>query len=77
MKVDVQKNKDAARLHKMLCSWQQVAAMLEAGEIFKEDYDKWCYRYPEFDRAPQSTNVPSPGLSNLLVNYLKQETTKE
>ena len=33
LKVDVRKNKDAARLHEMLCSWQQAAAMLEAGEI--------------------------------------------
>ena len=27
LKVDVRKNKDAARLHEMLCSWQQAAAM--------------------------------------------------
>lgn len=46
---DVRKSKDAARLHEMLCSWQQSAAMLEAGEISKEDYDKWRYHYPEFD----------------------------
>ena len=29
----MRKNKDAARLHEMLCSWQQAAAMLEAGEV--------------------------------------------
>ena len=40
LKVDVRKNKDAARLHEMLCSWRQAAAMLEAGEISKENYDK-------------------------------------
>ena len=51
LKVDVRKNKDAARLHEMLCSWQQAAAMLEAGEISKEDYDKWRYHYPEFDKT--------------------------
>src|SRR5699024_6714151 len=28
-KVDVRKNKDAARLHEMFCSWQQAADMLE------------------------------------------------
>lgn len=32
LKVDVRKNKDAARLHEMLCSWQQAAAMLEAAK---------------------------------------------
>ena len=47
LKVDVRKNKDAARLHEMLCSWQQASAMLEAGEISKEDYDKWRYHYPD------------------------------
>ena len=28
LKVDVRKSKDTARLHEMLCSWQQAAAML-------------------------------------------------
>ena len=49
LKVDVPKNKDAADLHKMLCSWRQAAAMLKAGEITQEEYDRWRYRYPEFD----------------------------
>ena len=30
--------------------WKPSAAVLwEAGEISKEDYDKWRYYYPEFD----------------------------
>lgn len=62
LKVDVRKNKDAARLHEMLCSWQQVAAMLEAGEISKEDYDKWRYHYPEFDKAQNYVKVPPQDL---------------
>ena len=62
LKVDVRKNKDAARLHKMLCSWQQAAAMLEAGEISKEDYDKWRYNYPEFDKAQNYVKVPPQDL---------------
>ena len=49
LKVDVRKSKDAADLHKMLCSWRQAAAMLKAGEITQEEYDRWRYRYPEFD----------------------------
>jgi len=58
LKVDVRKNKDAARLHKMLCSWQQAAAMLEAGEISREDYDKWRYHYPEYDKAQTYVKIP-------------------
>ena len=51
-----------AQLHEMLCSWQQAAAMLEAGEISKEDYDKWRYHYPEFDKSQNYTKVPPQDL---------------
>ena len=67
LKVDVRKNKDAARLHEMLCSWQQAAAMLEAGEISKEDYDKWRYYSPEFDATQKQAKIMSQGLSDLLI----------
>ena len=63
--VDVRKNKDATRLHEMLCSWQQAAAMLEAGEISKEDYDKWRYHYPEFDKSQKIAEVMSQELSDI------------
>ena len=66
LKVDVRKNKDAARLHEMLCSWQQAAAMLEAGEISKEDYDRWRYHYPEFDATQKWVKTPSLDIGNSL-----------
>ena len=65
LQVDFRKNKDAARLHEMLCSWQQAAAMLEVGEISKEDYDKWRYHYPEFDTAQKWEKTPLPGIKLL------------
>ncbi len=71
LKVDVRKNKDAAQLHEMLCSWQQAAAMLEAGEISKEDYDKWRYHYPKFDATQRWANIPSQALSDMLVKELR------
>ena len=42
-------------------------AMLEADEISKEDYDKWRYHYPEFDKTKCWAKVPSQELSNLPV----------
>ncbi len=57
LKVDVRKNKDSARLHEMLCAWRQVAAMLEAGEITREEYDRWRYCYPEFDNNQRMVNT--------------------
>ena len=71
LKVDVRKNKDAARLHEMLCSWQQAAARLKAEEITQEEYDRWRYRYPEFDTTQRWVKVPSQELSDMLVEAFK------
>ena len=73
LKVDVRKGKDAAELHKMLCAWRQVAAMLKAGEITQEEYDRWRYHYPEFDTSGQWRKVaPSQELSDILVEAFKE-----
>lgn len=73
LKVDVRKNKDAARLHEMLCAWRQAAAMLKAGEITQEEYDRWRYHYPEFDTTQHWAKVSSQGLSDMLVEALNRE----
>ena len=70
LKVDVRKNKDAARLHEMLCAWRQAAAMLKAGEITQEEYDRWRYRYPEVDTTMRWAKVPSQALSDMLLEGL-------
>ena len=73
LKVDVRKNKDAARLHEMLCAWRQAAAMLKSGEITQEDYDRWRYHYPEFDTAQRWVKVPSQELSDMLVDEFRKD----
>ena len=73
LKVDVRKNKDAAELHKMLCSWRQAAAKLKAGEITQEEYERWRYCYPEFDTTQRWAKVPSQALSHMLIQALKEE----
>ena len=73
LRVDVFQGKDAARLHEMLCAWGEQAAKLKSGELSKEDYDRWRYRYPEFDTTGHWHKVvPSQGLSDLLVDELKK-----
>ena len=73
LKVNVRKNKDAARLHEMLCAWRQAAAMLKAGEITQEEYDRWRYHYPEYDTSGMWHKVtPSQGLSDILVDAFKE-----
>ena len=72
LKVDVRKNKDAARLHEMLCAWRQAAAMLKAGEITQEEYDRWRYLYTEFDTTKRWAKVTSQELSDMLIEALKE-----
>ena len=74
LRVNVRHSKDAARLHEMLCTWRQAAAMLKAGEISQEDYDRWRYRYPEFSNTPGRVKPISQGLSDMLVADLKGQS---
>lgn len=48
--------------------------MLKAGEITQEEYDRWRYRYPEFDTSGHWRKAtPSQGLSDLLVEAFKED----
>jgi len=70
-RIDPRKGKDAAQLSEMICAWAPVADKYRAGEISKEDYDKWRYNYPRFDDTQIWAKVPSQELSDALVNALK------
>jgi len=41
-----------------------------AGEISREDYDRWRYYYPEFDSTQIWAKVPSKDLSDALIQQL-------
>ena len=62
-------------MFEMLYSWRQIAAKLEAGEITKEEYDHWRYKYPEFDFSKKDWKKVrvSQDLSDILVEGLKEE----
>ena len=57
----------------MFHTWLQQAQKLENGEISKEAYDEWRYKYPELDTDQCWAKVPSQELSDFLV----QELTKD
>lgn len=77
LRVNFRKGRDADQLHLMLAAWGKVAAKLKAGEITQEEYDRWRYRYPEFDTSGQWHKItPSQELSDLLLADLKEYTEK-
>ena len=46
---------------------------MEAGEITKEDYDRWRYNYPKYDTTQRWAKVPSKELSDALIKGLKKQ----
>ncbi|MFR6520829.1 MAG: helix-turn-helix domain-containing protein [Lachnospiraceae bacterium] len=58
---------------KMLRAWMEQADKLENGEISKEEYDKWRYKYPELDTYQTCAKVPSQELSDYLVKELTKK----
>lgn len=74
LRVNFRKGRDADQLHRMLVAWQEQAAKLKAGEITQEEYDRWRYRYPEFDTSGQWHKItPSQGLSDMLLSDLNEK----
>ena len=76
--VDASQGARAASLREMLRAWREQAAKLEAGEITREEYDRWRYHYPEFDTSGQWHKIsPRQGLSDGIVkrgrNRIKRE----
>lgn len=73
LRLDKSRGRTFAEMSEMLSAWREQAAKLEAGEITKEEYDQWRYRYPEFDTMQRWAKVPSQELSNYLVDALKKD----
>lgn len=60
LQADVFQGHSAIELNHILIAWQEQADKLEAGEITKAEYDRWRYRYPEFDTTQHWAKIP-PG----------------
>ena len=73
LKINKDKNKDAAELLQMLTAWQEQADKLSAEEISREDYDQWRYNYPKFDTTQHWAKSPSDELSDALVEAFKDK----
>ena len=56
----------------MFHAWQEQAAKLEQGEITKEEYDQWRYKYPELDTSKHWAKVPSQAVSDMLMEEFQK-----
>lgn len=76
LRFDPRKGKDAARISEMVNTWALVAEKYRAGEISKEEYDKWRYNYPKYDSTRIWVKVPSQELSDTLVEAFKNRLSE-
>ena len=67
----ISKSKGACKLLQMLHAWKEQADKLSAGEISKDDYDRWRYYYSKYDTTQLRAKVPSQELSDTLVKICK------
>ena len=72
-RIDPRKGKDAARISELVCTWTAVAEKYRAGEISRDEYDKWRYYYPEYDDTQITSKVPSQELSDAMVKTFKKK----
>ena len=70
---DPRKGKDAVRISEMVYAWAPVAKKYRAGEISKDDYDKWRYNYPQYDDTQIWAKVPSQELSGAIIEAFKDK----
>ncbi|MEG0216195.1 MAG: transcriptional regulator, partial [Hungatella sp.] len=77
LRIDKSVTNPGSILDNMLTSWNQKAKKLESGEITKEDYDTWRYKYPELDTSPHFAKVIPQGLSDMLVQAVKKIEKQE
>ena len=72
-RIDPRRGKEAARLSEQVSAWAIIAEKYHAGEISKDEYDKWRYYYPEFDDTQITAKVPSQELSDAMVKAFKKK----
>ena len=77
LKLDKSRGKTHVDMLEMLSAWAEQAKKLEAGEITREDYDRWRYNYPKYDTTRKWVKVPSKELSDFLVEAFKDRLGKD
>ena len=70
-RIDPRRGKEAAQLSEQVSAWATIAEKYHAGEISKDEYDKWRYYYPEYNDTQITAKVPCQELSDALIDAFK------
>lgn len=67
----------SSSVYTMLHAWWRQAAKLENGEISREEYDEWRYKYPELDTHQRWGRIPSQEISDMLMEEIAKLEKEE
>ena len=73
LRFDPRKGRDAASVSEMVNAWAAVAEKYRAGELTRDEYDRWRYNYPQYDDTQITARVPSRELSDALVKAFQKD----
>ena len=76
-RVDPRKGKDATRISELVCAWAAIAKKYHAGEISRDEYDKWRYNYPQYDKASGYVKVLSKELNDTMTKAIKDRVKND
>ena len=57
----------------MFAAWAEQTEKYRNREITKEQYDEWCYTYPELDTTQAWPEVPSQPLSDEMIESFENK----
>ena len=69
--VDPRKGNDAARMSELISAWAEISKKYRAGEISRDEYDRWRYCYPDYDSTQITAKVLSQELSAVIAENAK------
>ena len=68
---DPKKGTDAAELSDMLNAWAEQSEKYHNGDINRDEYDKWRYNYPKYDKTSDFVKTPSQEVNEAMLEVSK------
>ena len=70
---DPKKGTDAAELSEMLNAWAEQSEKYHNGDINRDEYDKWRYNYPQYDKTSDFVKTPSQEVNEAMLEVFKDK----
>lgn len=70
---DPKKGTDAAELSEMLNAWAEQSEKYHNSDINRDEYDKWRYNYPKYDKTSDFVKTPAQEVNEAMLEVFKDK----